>query len=109
MNLLAAGIEGAESGRRADAPAPGGGGSEEAGGFCHPINIGAGDRFTVLDLIGALNDILGTEIEPQHTDRRPGDVLHSHASIDKARELIGYQPLVDFEAGLLQTVDSFRS
>ena len=109
VNLLAAGIEGAESGRRADAPPPGGGGSEEAGGFCHPINIGAGDRFTVLDLIGALNDILGTEIEPQHTDRRPGDVLHSHASIDKARELIGYQPLVDFEAGLLQTVDSFRS
>ena len=108
-NLLAAGIEGAQSGERAAASAPGGGGDEKAAGFCQAINIGAGDRFTVLDLIGALNDILGTGIEPEHTDRRPGDVRHSHASIDKARDLIGYGPLVEFEEGLRHTVNSFRS
>ena len=108
-NLLAAGIEAVEGGGRAAGNVPGGGGDEEAAGFCHAINIGAGGCFTVLDLIGALNDILGTGIEPEHTDGRPGDVRHSHASIDKARDLIGYEPLVEFAEGLRHTVNSFRS
>jgi nucleoside-diphosphate-sugar epimerase len=35
-------------------------------------------------------------------------VRNSLASIDKARELMGYQPVVDFDEGLRQTVTYYR-
>lgn len=36
---------------------------------------------------------------------RKGDIPHSLASIEKARQLLGYEPLVKFEEGLKKTVD----
>lgn len=72
------------------------------------FNVGCGDRITVNDLVTALNDLLGTDLEPIHDDPRPGDVRHSHADISKAREHLGYDPAVGFEEGLYRTVESFR-
>ena len=50
-----------------------------------------------------LNDILGTDFAPEHQDSRVGDVRDSMAAIDRARELIAYEPRVDFRAGLERT------
>jgi nucleoside-diphosphate-sugar epimerase len=52
---------------------------------------------------------MGTNVEPEHAERRPGDVRHSHAAIDRAREVLGYKPLVDFETGLRRTVEFFAA
>jgi len=68
------------------------------------FNIALGGRVSLLEMIGALNAIMGTQIEPVFTDPRPGDVKHSRASIDKARAQLGYEPQVSFEDGLAQTV-----
>ena len=62
-----------------------------------------------LDVVAALNEIRGTTVEPDHDDARPGDVRHSHAAIDRAREVLGYKPLVDFETGLRRTVEFFAA
>lgn len=78
----------------------------EPGAF-HVMNVACGDRFTLLDLVGSLNAILGTELEPEHNNPRPGDVRHSHASIDRAQEVLGYEPLVDFQEGLRRTVAAY--
>ena len=72
------------------------------------FNVGVGGRVTVNELVGMLNDHLGTDIEPVHDDPRPGDVRHSHADISKARDLLGYDPEVGFEEGLKRTVESFE-
>jgi UDP-glucose 4-epimerase len=72
-------------------------------------NIACGERYTLLDLVGAINRILGTEIEPQHAEPRSGDVLHSQASIERARQRLGYDPQVDFEEGLRRTVAWFAA
>lgn len=72
-------------------------------------NIACGDRFTLLDLVAAINRILGTEIEPMHAEPRPGDVLHSQASIERAQQRLGYDPEVGFEDGLGRTVAWFRA
>ena len=40
---------------------------------------------------------------------RRGDVRDSQADITKARELLGYEPIVSFEEGLRKTVDWYRS
>jgi len=68
------------------------------------INIACADRATLNDLVRHLNDFLGTSITPDYADPRPGDVKHSLASIDKARDLLGYKPLVSFREGLERTV-----
>jgi UDP-glucose 4-epimerase len=72
------------------------------------FNIACGERYTLLDMIAALNDILGTQIEPVHVDPRVGDVRHSLADISAAEEALGYRVLVDFYDGLRQTVAWYR-
>jgi nucleoside-diphosphate-sugar epimerase len=67
-----------------------------------------GGRVTVDELVEALNDLLGTEIDPVHDDPRPGDVRHSHADISKAESLLGYDPEIGFEAGLERTVEHYH-
>ena len=45
---------------------------------------------------------------PRYAAGRPGEVKDSLASVAKARELIGYEPVVDFDEGLRRTVAYFR-
>ncbi len=71
-------------------------------------NIACGERYTLLDLVAAINGILGAEIEPKHAESRAGDVQHSQASIERAHERLGYDPEVDFEEGLHRTVAWFE-
>jgi len=56
------------------------------------FNVACGERYTLLDLVAALNTILGTSLEPDFGERRAGDVMHSLADIDKGRQLLGYDP-----------------
>ncbi len=73
------------------------------------FNIACGQRYTLLDLIRQLNSALGTRIEPEHGEPRPGDVKHSLADIAKARDGLNYEPLVSFEEGLERTIAWSRS
>jgi len=107
-NLLAVGIDKSE----ADSDAMGRAGVDtdnRASGTCDVLNIGCGDRYTLLDLIKFLNEIMGTNSEPEHADARPGDVRHSHADIDRARDVIGYVPKIDFKDGLRRTTVFYTS
>ncbi len=72
------------------------------------FNIACGKRYTLLDLIAMLNDILGTRIDPVFAPPRPGDVKHSLADIRLAQEQMSYTVDVDFETGLERTVTWYR-
>ena len=69
------------------------------------INLAAGGRVLLNDLVAQLNGILGSDLAPIHAPERPGDILHSQADISKARALLGYEPAVDFSEGLRRSVD----
>lgn len=71
------------------------------------INLGCGRRITINELAARLNDVLGTDLEPEHGPAREGEVRHSEADISRARESIGYEPVVDFAEGLEETVEYF--
>jgi UDP-glucose 4-epimerase len=71
------------------------------------INIACGERYTLLDLVEMINEILGKNVEPRFEPERPGDVKHSLAGIDKAKDLLGYHVEVDFKNGLQKTIDFF--
>ncbi|MDI6591494.1 MAG: GDP-mannose 4,6-dehydratase [Patescibacteria group bacterium] len=44
-----------------------------------------------------------------YTDDRPGQVFRHTASIEKARDLIGWQPKIKFEDGLNKTIEWYRT
>lgn len=72
-------------------------------------NLACGERFTLNYLVQTLGEIIGVEPRVKYIETRQGDVQHSLAAIDKARELLGYQPLVTFRAGLERTVAYFQA
>jgi UDP-glucose 4-epimerase len=71
------------------------------------VNVGCGARTSLLDLVATLNEVLGTSIEPEFHEPRPGDVRDSEASIERATALIGYRPTVSMHEGLERTVAWF--
>lgn len=72
-------------------------------------NIGTGQNTTVLDLVAALNKLMGKDLKPTHVPPRPGDPKFSLADISRARAEIGYEPDVSFEEGLRRTLAWYRS
>ncbi|MFW5748733.1 MAG: NAD-dependent epimerase/dehydratase family protein, partial [Chloroflexota bacterium] len=72
------------------------------------MNLATGGRITLLDLVNRINAILGTSIEPEHTAPREGDIVHSRAGVDKARDLLDFVPVVDFDTGLARTIAWYR-
>jgi nucleoside-diphosphate-sugar epimerase len=72
-------------------------------------NIGCGERFSLNDLVSGINAILGTNIQPRYEPGRSGDVKHSLAEIQAAKDHLGYVPQVSFQEGLLRTVEWFKA
>lgn len=73
------------------------------------FNLACGERISLLDLIDQINDILGTDVKPVHTEPRAGDIMHSRADNTRARELLGFDPQVTFREGLARTIDFYKS
>lgn len=73
------------------------------------FNVGCGEQVSVNRLVKMLKDITGAEVEPVYEDPRPGEVRHSQASIEKARDAFGYDPQVEIREGLQRTVEWFES
>lgn len=72
-------------------------------------NVGTGRNITLLDLVDALNKVLGTNLKPGFGPGRPGDPKFSLADISRAKAELGYQPDVGLEEGLKRTLEWYRS
>jgi UDP-glucose 4-epimerase len=68
------------------------------------FNVGTGQSITILELVAALNRVLGTSIIAQHGPARAGDVRFSRADISRICKALGFEPSVPFEEGLRRTV-----
>ncbi len=69
------------------------------------FNIASGESLSVNQLVKILNQVFGTSLEPEYQAERKGDVRHSSASIERARNMLGFVPSVTFEEGLRRTVE----
>ena len=73
-------------------------------------NTAFGERTTLNQLVGYLKEFLGEfneeirKIEILHGPNRVGDIPHSLASIDKAKNLLGYEPQYSMKQGLQEAV-----
>jgi UDP-glucose 4-epimerase len=70
-------------------------------------NLACGRRTSLLELVTAINALLGKRIEPLHDEPRPGDVKHSQADITCAQRDLGYAPRVSTEDGLRRCVEYY--
>jgi UDP-glucose 4-epimerase len=73
------------------------------------MNLATGGRISLLDLVEKINAYLETTITPIHVEPRTGDIKHSRAAINKARELLDFSPVIDFDTGLARTIEFYRS
>ncbi|HMU07713.1 MAG TPA: SDR family oxidoreductase [Kaistella sp.] len=73
-------------------------------------NTAVGDRTTLNSLVEYLKEFLSEfdgeikNIEVVHGPNRTGDIPHSLASVEKAKELLGYEPTHDIRTGLKEAV-----
>ena len=82
---------------------------EARGASGEVINVATGGRISLNELLRTMNRIVGTNTKAVFHDTRAGDVRDSQADITKARQLLGYVPIVDLEEGLRYTLDWART
>jgi UDP-glucose 4-epimerase len=64
-------------------------------------NLGTGDPYSFNEMIELINDVLGTEVEPEYEPIPLENYVHDTcADITKIREATGWEPEVDFEEGV---------
>ena len=73
------------------------------------FNLASGKEVQVRDLAGMVNRATGNKAEVNFRERRRWDTKpRLLASIEKARQLIGYEPLVEFGEGLQTNIEWFK-
>ena len=73
------------------------------------FNIAYGDRIDLNFLWQRLNEISDSQMEANYGPARAGDVQDSLANIDKARDLMGYNPLYSVPDGLQLTWEKLKA
>ena len=75
--------------------------------------MASGSTVSVLELFETIRDLLSEKdesisaIAADFSPPRDGDILHSSASINKARELLKFNPETDHRLALQETVEAY--
>ena len=72
------------------------------------INLGGGSRVTINRVLATLEDISGLEARRKFLSAAPGDPRHTGASINVARERLGWEPRVALREGLAKQWQWFQ-
>jgi nucleoside-diphosphate-sugar epimerase len=72
------------------------------------FNLGGGSRVTVNQVLATLEEISNIKIRRQHLPAAPGDPRHTGASINLARERLGWEPRVSLREGLAKQWQWFQ-
>lgn len=81
--------------------------SENKKCFGESFNIGAGGRISMIELFDSINKGLETDIKPRFGEQRKGDIPHSNACIGKAQNILGYKILINFNEGIMKTINFY--
>ena len=73
------------------------------------FNIACGERISVNELARQVREQVGAKVEAEHGPARIGDVKHSLADIDKARRLLGFEPVALFDEGMKRVVAWYKA
>lgn len=72
------------------------------------FNIAYGRRETLENVYASLSRALKKDIKPVYAKERVGDIRHSHADINKAKEMLGYSPDWTFDRGIETAIEWYK-
>jgi nucleoside-diphosphate-sugar epimerase len=73
------------------------------------FNLGGGSRVTVNKVLATLEEISGLTVRRESLPAVPGDPRHTGASINMARERLGWEPRVTLREGLASQWEWFQA
>lgn len=73
------------------------------------INLGSGKDISMNSLLKGICDYMGYTGEWKHMEERTSDVRNLCANIGKARQLLGFEPQMTFEKGIIETLDWYKN
>ena len=73
------------------------------------FNLGGGSRVTINRVLATLEDISGIKVQKQMLPAVPGEPKHTGASINLARERLGWEPRVSLREGLTKQWQWFQA
>jgi dTDP-glucose 4,6-dehydratase len=74
-----------------------------------PVNIGNPQEMTILDFAKEIQAIIGSKTEIVFKPLPIDDPKVRQPDISRAKRLLGWQPKVDFESGIRETIGYFKS
>jgi UDP-glucose 4-epimerase len=72
------------------------------------VNIGTGVGTSVNQIFATLKDLLEFDGDPIYEAPRPGEIQRIYLDATRARQVLGWQPTVEFREGLRRTVEWTR-
>jgi len=72
-------------------------------------NVARGESVRVIDLLDRIAEACGRPATPRFAPTRAGDIVHSQAAVDRARDRLGFAARRDLVDGIRKTVDWYRS
>lgn len=78
-------------------------------------NVAHGERTSLNELFGLIRQLIGKfdsgalDIQPIYGPLRAGDIPHSMASINKAKQLLDYSPSHNVREGMIEAIEWYRS
>jgi UDP-N-acetylglucosamine 4-epimerase len=77
--------------------------------FGQAFNIGAGGRISIMELFNVIKKGLNSNLEPVFSQIRCGDIPHSNADINKAKNMLNYEPDISFSEGIKKTIEYYTN
>ena len=68
------------------------------------FNVARGKAISIETLAREVLEVAGSDLTPEFADPRPGDILHSSASVEKLRNALGWSPTISIAEGLQTAV-----
>lgn len=71
-------------------------------------NLGGGSRISVNEVLKVISEMSDAELKVRYAEKQKGDMRHTYASTEKARQEIGYVPQVQLAEGLKREFEWLR-
>jgi UDP-glucose 4-epimerase len=72
------------------------------------VNIGSSDNISIQELAETVRDQVAPELAIEYEEEREADAEHTHASVEKADELIGYEPSRTITEGVGEFIEWYE-
>ena len=79
------------------------------GKYPHPVNIGNPNEFTILELADKVIKLTNSKSKIVYNPLPVDDPMQRQPNIERAREVLNWEPKIELEEGLIKTIEYFET